>query len=247
MADFQLPDDIISQVKEHANREAPQECCGVILVKKGKRKYHPCTNISKEQDHFIIDPTQYTSLSLQGDIEYIVHSHTSGNEPSAHDLEACNTLKIPYVIYYLESNTYGVYCHEGYNKLIGREYVYGKQDCFEAARDWFLVHGIIMPARKNWLDNDQEINYNYMENEVMEWPVEQVKNLLYGDILLLSVSSKKPNHLAIYLDNDIIFHHAINRLSCRENMYPLWAENIYGIFRSNQCVVKPMRSIKNNY
>ena len=231
MADFLLPDDIILQVKEHALREAPRESCGVILVKKGKRKYFECTNISKETDSFIIDPAQYTKLSLQGDVEYIVHSHTTGSEPSFHDLQACNALKVPYLIYYIELDTYKVYCHEGYSKLIGRDYVYGKQDCFEAFRDWFLTHGVIMPARKNWLDNDQETNYNYMENEVLDWPVEQVNNLKYGDILLLSVSSKKPNHLAIYLDNDIIFHHAVNRLSCRENMYPYWAENIYGIYR----------------
>ena len=118
MADFRLPEDMVLQVKEHALREAPQECCGVILVKKGKRKYYPCTNISKEPDSFIIDPNEYTKLSLQGDIEYIVHSHTTGQEPSEHDLQACNALKIPYLIYYIESQTYSIHCHDGYNKLI---------------------------------------------------------------------------------------------------------------------------------
>lgn len=247
MADFQLPEDMVLQVKEHALKEAPQECCGVVLVKKGKRKYYPCTNISKEPDSFIIDPVEFTKLSLQGDVEYIVHSHTSGNEPSEHDIQACNVLKIPYLIYYLETDSFGTYYHEGYNKLIGREYIFGEQDCFEAARDWFLVHGVIMPPRKNFIDNCQDTNYNYMENEVLDWPVLKVNNLMYGDILLLSVFSKKPNHIAIYLDNDIIYHHAVNRLSCRENMYPIWAENIYGVYRSNQCVVKPMKSTRSNY
>jgi proteasome lid subunit RPN8/RPN11 len=231
MVDFQLPEDIFSQIKEHAINMAPQECCGVILIKKGRRKYYPCDNVSKEPDSFIINSIQYTRLSLQGDIEFIVHSHTTGNDPSEHDIQACESLKIPYLIYYIETDTYSIHCHKNYNKLIGRDYIFGKQDCFEAARDWFLTHNIIMPPRKNWLDNDQDTNYNYMENEVMEWPVEQVQDLKYGDILLLSVFSKKPNHIAIYLDNDIIFHHAVNRLSCRENMYPYWAENIYGIYR----------------
>ena len=231
MVDFQLPEDMFSQIKQHAINVAPQECCGVILIKKGKRKYYPCDNVSKELDCFIIDSLQYTRLSLQGDIEFIVHSHTTGNTPSEHDIQACESLKIPYLIYYIETDTYSIHCHKNYNKLIGREYVFGEQDCFEAARDWFITHNIIMPPRKNWLDNDQDTNYNYMENEVMEWPVEQVQDLKYGDILLLSVFSKKPNHIAIYLDNDIIFHHAVNRLSCRENMYPYWAENIYGIYR----------------
>lgn len=231
MADFQLPEDIILQIKIHALSVAPQECCGVILVKKGKRKYYPCTNISKEPDSFIVDPIEYTRVSMQGDVEYIVHSHTSGQSPSEHDIQAYNVLKIPYLIYYIESDTYGVYCHKGYNKLIGRDYIFGEQDCFEAARDWFLVHGIIMPPRRKWLDNWWEQGYNYISSEVLNWPVEQVKDLIYGDILALTINGDIPNHIAIYLDNDIIFHHAVNRLSCRENMYPFWAENIYGIYR----------------
>lgn len=231
MVDFQLPEDMVSQVKEHALKEAPQECCGVILVKKGKRKYYSCANVSKEPDSFIIDPVQFTKFSLQGDIEFIVHSHTSGTEPSEHDLQACNALKIPYLIYYLENETYSIHYHKDYNNLIGREYIFGKQDCFEAARDWFLTHGVIMPPRKNWVDNWEEHGYNYISDEVFDWPVEQVKDLIYGDILTLTINGKIPNHIAIYLDNDIIYHHAINRLSCRENMYPFWAENIHGIYR----------------
>ena len=102
-------------------------------------------------------------------------------------------------------------------------------------------------ARRKWLDNWWEHGYNYISNEIFNWPVEQVKDLMYGDILALTVQGDIPNHIAVYLDNDIIYHHAVNRLSCRENMYPFWAENIYGIYRSKQCVVKPRNSIKNNY
>lgn len=227
MVDTQLPEDIIIQIKEHAHREIPKESCGVVLIKKGRRSYIPCTNIAQE-NCFKIDPVQFARIQLSGDIEYIVHSHTNGNKPSEHDISACTMLKLPYLIYYCENNTYEILLK---NKLIGRNYEFGVQDCFEAARDWFLTHGVYMPPRRNFLDNDQDTNYNYMENEVLDWPLKQVKTPVYGDILLLSVLSKKPNHIAIYLGNDMIFHHAVNRLSCRENMYPLWAENIHGIYR----------------
>jgi proteasome lid subunit RPN8/RPN11 len=231
MVDFQLPEDMASQVKEHAISVAPQECCGVVLIKKGKRKYYPCTNISKELDSFVIDPLEFTRLSMQGDIEFIVHSHTSGNTPSEHDIDACNSLRIPYIIYYLETDSFDTYYHKNYNKLIGREYMFGEQDCFEAVRDWFLTHNVVMPPRRKWLDNWWEHGYNYISNEIFDWPVKQVKDLMYGDILALTVHGDVPNHIAVYLDDDIIYHHAVNRLSCRENMYPLWAENIHGIYR----------------
>jgi proteasome lid subunit RPN8/RPN11 len=240
MVDSPLPDDIITLIKEHAHREIPKESCGVVLIRKGRRSYVECTNIA-ELDCFKIDPVQFAKLQLSGDIEYVVHSHTSGNKPSEHDISACSALKLPYLIYYCETDTYSINYHEGYNKLLGRDYLYGKQDCFEAARDWFLVHGIIVPARKKWIDNDQDMNYNYMENEVLDWPLEQVKTPIYGDVLLLSVLSKKPNHIAIYLENDMIFHHAVNRLSCRENMYPFWAENIYGIYRYANIPIQKIR------
>lgn len=231
MALSQLPDVIISQVKEHAHREAPRESCGVVIIKRGKRSYIECKNVSDQEDHFMIDPIQFTKLSLQGDIEYIVHSHTSGNQPSDHDIKACNAVNIPYLIYYNEYDTYRVLECKKRNHLIGRDYIFGEQDCFEAARDWFLAHNIIMPPRRKWLDNWWEHGYNYIANEISDWPIRQVNNLKYGDVLALQVEGDMPNHIAIYLDNDIIYHHAVNRLSCRENMYPFWGEIIHGIYR----------------
>lgn len=231
MVDFQLPEDIIIQVKKHALKEAPRECCGIILVKKGKRRYIPCTNISTLENHFIIDPAEFIRYSLQGDVEYIVHSHTTGAEASEHDVQVTNQLKIPYLIFYIETDSYEIIVHDGFKKLIGREYIFEEQDCFEAARDWYMVHGIITPPRRKWLDNWWEHGYNYISDEVKDWPFEKVTDLKYGDLMTLSVAGTVPNHIAVYLSNDIIFHHAVNRLSCRENMYPMWAENIYGIYR----------------
>lgn len=227
MVDSPLPDDIITLIKEHAHREIPKESCGVVLIRKGRRSYVECTNVA-ELDCFKIDPVQFARLQLSGDIEYVVHSHTSGNKPSDHDVSACAALKLPYLIYYCETDTYEVLLK---NKLIGRDYEFGKQDCFEAARDWFLVHGVYMPPRRNWLDNWNQLGYNYINDQVLDWPVKPVKSPRYGDILTLAVLEENPNHIAIYLENDMIFHHAVNRLSCRENMYPFWAENIHGIYR----------------
>jgi len=229
MVAFPLQEDITSKIKEHAHCEAPKEACGVIVIKKGRKVYIPCSNISDLKDHFIIDPKEYTAILMKYDVLCVVHSHVDGSSPSEHDYAACKNLGTPYLIYYVEIDDFG-YIH-GKSNLIGRDYIFGEYDCFEAVRDWFLAHEIILPPRKKWLDNWAEHGYNYMADEINEWPVFKVDNLKYGDVLVLSVGEPTPNHLAVYLDNDIIYHHAVNRLSCRENMYPFWAANIYGIYR----------------
>jgi len=224
-----LPKDIITSIKLHAHREFPKEACGVVIVYKGKPKYVECTNISSIEDHFIINPVQYAALS---DKTYlIVHSHTTGNEPSEHDISCLNTLRVPYLIYYIESDTYGVYYPKNYNKLIGREYVFGEQDCFEAARDWYLAHDIIVPPRRKWVDNWWEHHYNYIKDDISQWPLKQVDNPEYGDILTFKVDSSIENHLGVYLGDDMFYHHAVNRMSCVENIYPFWAEFLESIYR----------------
>lgn len=229
MEGSQLPDDIISSIKEHSHREFPKEACGVIVIYKGKPKYITCTNISVELDNFIIDPTEYASVA--DNVYIIVHSHTTGNEPSEHDIQILNKLRIPYLIYYLEFDTYKIYYPNSYNKLIGRTYSFGNQDCFEAARDWYLAHDIIVPHRRKWVDNWWEREYNYIKDDIAQWPLKQVKNPRYGDILTFKVQNSIENHLGVYLGDDMFYHHAVNRLSCVENIYPFWAEFLESIYR----------------
>ena len=39
------------------------------------------------------------------------------------------------------------------------------------------------------------------------------------------------NHCGVYLGNDIFYHHAEERLSCRENLYPRWHKWLVGAYR----------------
>jgi cell wall-associated NlpC family hydrolase len=49
--------------------------------------------------------------------------------------------------------------------------------------------------------------------------------------LIFTMGANVPNHCGVYTGNDIFFHHAVNRLSCRENLYPLWKKYLTGIYR----------------
>ena len=57
-----------------------------------------------------------------------------------------------------------------------------------------------------------------------------------NDVLTFSVQSKVANHCGVYLGNDVFYHHAENRLSCRENLYPFWVQSIDKVYRVNKYV-----------
>ena len=61
------------------------------------------------------------------------------------------------------------------------------------------------------------------DEHIKEWGFNPVENNLQkNDLLIFSIEGSIPNHCGVYLGNDLFYHHMENRISCRENMYPLW-------------------------
>lgn len=231
MALSQLQESLDKEIQQHFNPSI--ESCGFVIVQKGKLKYIPCENVSEDpKNYFIVDPKLYARYSLISDIVYIVHTHPDNTIPSEHDLTTCNALGIPYVIYNQEKLDHSITYPNNYKFLIGREYKFGIRDCFEAARDWYIAHSVYAPKRaEHWKDDWWLQDYDYINNEVSNWPFKKVKTLQYGDLLTFAVEHDKENHLAVYLDRDQMYHHAANRLSCTENMYPFWGKYLRNIYR----------------
>ena len=69
-----LHDELI----EHARREAPNECCGIVVVRDGvAQSVEPATNIHASPLKFEIDHADQIRLFREfGDFECIYHSHT---------------------------------------------------------------------------------------------------------------------------------------------------------------------------
>ncbi|NDD83001.1 hypothetical protein EBZ38_01785 [bacterium] len=223
-------DNIKSWLKTYND---PAEPCGIIYLKKGKLTFIPIKNVSSsKEDNFELDHKEFTKYSLTGDILYIFHAHLNNCIPSEYDIVACNSIKIPYIIFNRDSLEYTIVQPDNYKGLLGREYVFGKKDCFEAARDWYLRHDVLLePRHEEWVDDWWLKGYTYIEDELSKLPFKKVDIPEYGDLLTFAVNHKVCNHLGVYLENDLIFHHAHNRLSCRENIYPFWGEFIKGIYR----------------
>ena len=226
---------MIYEIEEHFKKEYPREGCGIVAIVRGKKEWFPCTNIAENDNDFIISHKEYLDVRKRYDIVAIVHSHVEqSNAPSEHDINSCNALGIPYHIYsYPEMDLNILEPEKNFYPLIGREYKFGVTDCFEALRDWLLQEGIEIPKREPFEERFFEEQLDYFSEEyIMNWNHKKITGPpKKDDVLIFQINSVIPNHCGVYLGEQIFYHHATGRLSCRENLHPFWMKYLVGIYR----------------
>jgi proteasome lid subunit RPN8/RPN11 len=205
---------------EHAKSLDPQECCGLVVVVKGRERYWPCKNLSPEPgDFFTLDPEDYAAAEDAGEIVGIFHSHcVTTPTPSQADRVACEKTGLPWFIVNPKTEAWGECKPEGYKApLIGREWCFGQTDCWDLVRCWYQQEmGITLP--------DWERPLTYAEFEADPWfsrywteaGFEQValENIQRGDAVFMCVSGTGLNHIGVYLGDQMLLHHlGPNRLS----------------------------------
>lgn len=224
--------EVIPDIFEHATKAIPHECCGVVLVFKGRLKYYPCKNLLNG-DIFCIDPEDYAKAEDMGEIVAIAHSHpTYVSEPSEADIVSCNRSELPWIIVSLLDNTTNIIYPEKFDvPLIGRQFLHGVLDCYSLIRDYYkkeLQLNLKDYLREpNWWEKGQDL---YLDNFKDEGFIE-VTNLQKHDIILIQNGSDKVNHGAIYIGDNIILHHSTNRLSSRDVYGGYWRKNTRCIIR----------------
>ena len=234
MEDSLVQKDLINDIKVWLQSlDSDEEPCGVIHLKKGKARFIPVPNTSEDPlNYFQLEAAQYAKLNLTGEILFVVHAHIGNCTPSEHDVECCNAIKIPYLVFDRISLEYTAIMPEGHSTLSGREYEFGVRDCFEACRDWYLQHGVQLPPRLlDWKDDWWEDGTDYLSSLNERWPFNEVTSLRYGDLITFAIGSSIENHIGVYLEFDCFFHHAVDRLSCKENLYPFWGKHIKKVYR----------------
>jgi proteasome lid subunit RPN8/RPN11 len=216
---MKLTDAMQADILQHAKDEFPKECCGLVAVVKGRRRYFPCRNIAQTPDeHFVLDG--WHEVEDKGEIVAICHSHPKTNPaPSEADRVACEKSGLPWFI--VNSNTEGWgYCEpEGFElQYVGREFVHGIVDCYTLVRDFFKrEYGITLSdyhRRDQWWYNGENMYVENFAKEGFSWvPIQELQR---GDLLLMNLQSPVPNHAAIYLGDQQILHHVQGRLSSRD-------------------------------
>jgi len=200
----------------------PKESCGLLAIIKGEETFWPCKNLSEAPDeYFVICPDSWADCEDQGELIGVVHSHTHGSAyPSDADKASCEELDLPFYIYSVQNDDWNYIEPNGYESgLYGRTWIWGVHDCYSLITDYFFKNKQIKlkfwPRPKNI---KQFVNNPYFEKILIESGFIEVdkNNIKEDDVLLMEGPKEKLNHVALYIGNQTIFHHAIKKLSCRE-------------------------------
>ena len=66
---------MMEDIYKHAAKEAPRECCGLVIEENNNEKYIPFENISTNKNEFMMDAKTFVKYQLISKIKYVVHSH----------------------------------------------------------------------------------------------------------------------------------------------------------------------------
>lgn len=221
-------------IREHAAREYPRECCGLIIVERGKERYIECCNIAESyNENFVLDPRDLIKAEQLGEVIALVHSHPdTGNRPSEADRLQCAASGMPWYIVSVnkqgETSDIARYEPEFYEApLVGRQFTHGVLDCYSLIRDYYKRElGMELPDFErvdNWWNKGDDL---YMEH-FRDAGFEPIKGAIQKhDVILMQIRSPKVNHGAIFLgEPDHILHHMYGRLSSRE-VYGGWYQEV---------------------
>jgi cell wall-associated NlpC family hydrolase len=168
----------------------------------------------------VLDPSDYAEAEDAGEVLAVVHSH-SGASAAASDADraGCEAGGLPWHIVGLPRGDWQTIEPCGYRApLIGREFCYGRVDCYTLIRDWYaLERGIVLPDFPRRDGDFQAGRSLYEDGFPLAGFSECLTSPERGDILLFRLAAPVPDHGAVYLGDDTILHHLQGRLSSRDS------------------------------
>jgi proteasome lid subunit RPN8/RPN11 len=241
-----MQNETIEAIRAHAAEEYPRECCGLVLVVKGRERYQRCTNAAQGTEHFVLPAEEYADAEQLGEVIAVAHSHPNAPaQPSQADLVSCEASGLPWHIVRVDLADGAPAAGElvtvepsGYRApLVGRQFSHGVLDCYQLIVDWYAQErGVTLPqfarADEWWNDGKSDL---YTEGFPLAGftKLPEGAALQAGDVILMQIRARNgvPNHAAIYLGDGLILHHLHGRLSSRDVYGGMWAENTRAVLR----------------
>lgn len=223
-----MDDSIIAAVRAHAARQAPRECCGLVVRVGVCERYVPCRNVATDASEFAIHGEDEAAAHDAGEVVAVCHSHPfTSPEPSPADRTMCARGDVPWLIVNHPNGNYVVLSPEAAKlmprlPLLGRTFVYGVHDCYSLMRDYYAEKLSIdlpdFPRYADWFTKGGNA-YRHHFSAIGFVRVDKVQT---HDVLLMQIMSpEEPNHVAVYSGNNQIIDHLENRLS-RHSIYGGW-------------------------
>lgn len=233
----------LEAAQAHAADCYPHESCGLIVMAEDGERYIPCNNAhEKPSEHFRLSGEDFAEAEELGEVKAVVHSHPNASgAPSDADRVQCELSELPWHILSVGmvdgKPDFGMqgYCEPcGYEApLEGRQFAHGILDCFTLFKDFlWREFGIRLnnyDREDDWWNKGQEL---YSMDRLNTEGLFQIKDEpKRGDIILMNIRSKVPNHAAVYLGNGQMLHHLHGKLSRTEPYGGMWAERTCYIVR----------------
>ena len=239
---LELTKSVQAAILAHAAKEAPQECCGLIVQAGGKQLYRSCGNVAADPSaRFEIAPLDLIEVSEQGEVCAIVHSHPQG-EPwlsgADRQMQAANGL--PWVL--AVSGSLKVFAPAPH--LRGRGFEYGRFDCYSLLADAYHLAGIdLLPVQRGDIDDDAARGrFLALANAA---GFVRVRDLQPGDVVLTEFDGLA-SHVLLYLGNGEMLHHAFGQLSRRDGYGPYWQRHTHSVWRHRQWQPEMLQAVLND-
>lgn len=241
---------MINDIQDHAKREYPNECCGLVVKVDGIERYWPCNNVSdKPTSSFLIAKHDWCAAEDAGDIVAIVHSHPDDSgQPSDSDRVMCEAwaevgVDVPWHILsigklgddqfdFAELVTFKACGWKA--PLVGRKFAHGILDCYTLVRDFYSRElNIDLPNFEReddwWHKGGQLYSLEHFEQTgFREVPRDSMQR---GDVIVMQIRSPVPNHAGVYLGDGRMLHHMYDRLSTDVPYGGMWAESTNYVMR----------------
>ena len=221
-----------NKAKKHALECLPKESCGLLTIVKGKEVYFPCKNLANNQiSYFIIDPDDWANAEDSGELIGLIHSHPKGSIfPSDADKTACEYLGLPWHIYSPEIDDWYSFKPSGYKKslLIGREWIWGAQDCYSLVVDYFKSINLKVKDWPRPKDPREMFSNNLLENVLPKSGFQETTDdIQKDDVLLMKMLNKGAAHVGVYVGEQMVLHHEVGRLSSKDLLDLQMQKSIY--------------------
>ncbi|GAC1315510.1 MAG: C40 family peptidase [Collimonas sp.] len=241
-----VSESVLAAIRADAERAYPRECCGVVVITRGRQHYVACANITPGASHFAISPQDYAAAEENGEITHIVHSHPGMSPlPSEADLVGCERSGLPWMIVNWPTGAIHTFAPNGYQApLVGRAFSHGILDCYSLIRDYYRRElALDLPDFEReegwWLKGSHAVGGNlYLDNFEQAGFVTLANDtpMQKHDGLLMQIGAEVPNHAAVYIGDGLILQHCMHRLSSRDIYGGYWQRSTVKVVRHRSLI-----------